>query len=150
MAKPVAKKHITAKKKDGYIEAIGRRKTSVARVRLIQGGADSKGEKASIVVNEKALDKYFPLGNHRRIILSPFENSGVAGAFKATVKVVGGGISSQAQAIRHGIAKALVEFDLDLRKKLKSFGYLTGDPRMVERKKYGLKKARKAPQWSKR
>lgn len=143
--------------KNGYIEAVGRRKTSVARVRLHAAGtkevAPEKADqtaKEQIVINEKKLAQYFPLQNHHRVIVSPFLRSDTLGNFKVTVKVLGGGVSSQAYAIRHGIARALVSFDEELRKKLKPFGYLTRDPRMVERKKYGLKKARRAPQWSKR
>lgn len=143
--------------KGQYIEAVGRRKTSVARVRLYPAGTTIKEEdrtaetqKKNFVVNEKSLADYFALPLHHRLILGPFEKAEMLGGFKVSVHVQGGGVASQAGAVRHGIARALVAFSEELRKKLKRFGYLTRDPRMVERKKYGLKKARRAPQWSKR
>ena len=151
------KKTSTKTKKSEYIEAVGRRKTSVARVRLHQNaksavieGNDFTPALELITVNEKPVTVYFPLKNHHRVIVSPFQKSDLLGKFKVTVLVKGGGVSSQAFAVRHGVARALLAFDEALRKKLKHFGYLTRDPRMVERKKYGLKKARRAPQWSKR
>jgi len=82
--------------------------------------------------------------------LAPFEKTDTTGMFDVTVKVSGGGVASQVEAVRHGLSRALVSHNTDLKKKLKVFGFLTRDPRMVERKKYGLKKARRAPQWSKR
>jgi small subunit ribosomal protein S9 len=133
-------------KKGKYSQGLGRRKTAVARVRIYKAEDDESG---LIVVNERPLEKYFALANHQRTIRSPFERLNLK-SLRVTVKVAGGGISAQAEAIRHGISRALVEMDIDLRKKLKQYGFLTRDPRMVERKKYGLKKARKAPQWSKR
>ncbi|MFA7201987.1 MAG: 30S ribosomal protein S9 [Candidatus Paceibacterota bacterium] len=146
-----------AVKKGEYLEAVGRRKTSVARVRiyhmpkpLVVEGTDFTPALELITVNEKPVTTYFPLKNHHRVIVSPFQKSDLLGHFKVTIHTLGGGVSSQAFAVRHGIARALLEFDAELRKKLKKFGYLTRDPRMVERKKYGLKKARRAPQWSKR
>lgn len=132
-------------KKGEYVEAVGRRKTSTARVRIFK----SEKNGVELIVNDKPFEKYFPLGNLQRIVKSPFDKIGISD-IKATIKVLGGGISSQAQAIRHGIARALVVADEELRKKIKKFGFLTRDPRAVERKKYGLKKARRAPQWSKR
>lgn len=145
-----AKKRTT---KDGYIEAVGRRKTSIARVRITPahgGEATEEGAQKQIIVNEKTLSQYFPLKIHHRMISAPFQKADLLGKFSVTVKVNGGGVASQAGAIRHGIARALINFDANLRSALKKFGYLTRDPRMVERKKYGLKKARRAPQWSKR
>jgi len=140
-----------------YDEGTGRRKTSSARVRIMTSGDKEVDEKkhtqtnsSYIIVNDKPLDVYFPLANHRRVVLGPLSKLGLLGLYKATVKVYGGGVSSQAQAIRHGLARALVKKDEALKKKLKDLGFLTRDARMVERKKYGLKKARKAPQWSKR
>lgn len=136
-----------------YDEGVGRRKTSIARVRIFVSKKSSSKEGSpaqEIEVNGKDFKKYFPIANHQRIVISPFEKADLFGHFSVSVKVNGGGVSSQAQAVRHGIARALIIFNPELRKKLKPFGYLKRDPRMVERKKYGLKKARKAPQWSKR
>jgi len=151
------KKSPAKKSESKYIEAVGRRKTSAARVRLHPiakpttiEGTDFTPALELITVNERPVATYFPLKNYHRVIVSPFQKSDLLGHFKVTVHVVGGGVSSQAFAIRHGIARALLLVNEELRKKLKHYGYLTRDPRMVERKKYGLKKARKAPQWSKR
>lgn len=134
----------TKNKKDQYIEAVGRRKTSVARVRL------TPASKLSIEVNGKDFESYFPVLELRKNILSVFDASEIAPKFAVTVKTFGGGISSQSVAVSHGVARALVEYDLNLRGKLKSKGFLKRDPRAKERRKFGLKKARKAPQWSKR
>lgn len=129
-------------KKERYIEATGRRKTSVARARI------TPSSKLSITINDREFEEFFPVGEYRKSILSVFEESG--DKFVVTVKVKGGGVSSQADAVRHGIARALVEYDKELRGKLKQKGFLKRDPRAKERRKFGLKKARKAPQWSKR
>ncbi|HXK35032.1 MAG TPA: 30S ribosomal protein S9 [Candidatus Paceibacterota bacterium] len=131
----------TAKK---YFEAIGRRKTSTARVRL------TEAPKTSFLINSKALADYFPTKEMQGLLLSPFEKGEVKKHFDVSVRVSGGGINSQAGAVRHGISRALNEFDAKLRLPLKKAGLLKRDPRMKERRKYGLKKARKAPQWSKR
>jgi|SRR3989344_1954034 len=133
---------MTATKENKYIEAVGRRKTSVARVRI------TPASKSSFSINEKELETYFPTRELQRTALSPFEE--VPGKFAVTAKLSGGGISSQAQALRHGIARALTENEPALRTKLKVKGYLKRDPRAKERRKFGLKKARKAPKWSKR
>lgn len=125
-----------------YIEAVGRRKTSVARVRV------TPAAKLSIEVNGKEFEKYFAVPEYRKAIQSVFETTG--DKFKITAKLVGGGISSQAEALRHGIARALVSEDAERRVPLKQKGFLKRDPRAKERRKFGLKKARKAPQWSKR
>ena len=125
-----------------YIGAVGRRKTAIARVRI------TPASKNSVVVNDKELEKYFPVPEYRRTILSVFDD--VPEKFSVTAKIVGGGISAQAEALRHGIARAIVANDQNLRTKLKQKGYLKRDPRAKERRKFGLKKARKAPQWSKR
>ena len=125
-----------------YIEAVGRRKTSQARVRI------TPAVKFSITINGKEFEKYFPVPQLRTNIKNVFADIG--DKFAVTAKVLGGGISSQAEAIRLGIARALVKDDVNLRAGLKQKGYLKRDPRAVERKKFGLKKARKAPQWSKR
>lgn len=127
-----------------YIEAVGRRKTSTARVRI------TEGSKESVVINDKDVATYFPTLELQKIVSEAIEKSKVAGKFAITVKVVGGGIHSQAEALRHGLSRALVTFDEETRKRLKKLGFLKRDPRMKERRKFGLKKARKAPQWSKR
>jgi small subunit ribosomal protein S9 len=121
----------------------GRRKEAVARVRLMPG-------KGNIIVNNKSLDEYFPLETLRYTVKQPLILTETIDKFDVYVKVSGGGLSGQAGAIRHGIARALVKADAELRPILKKAGFLTRDPRMKERRKYGLKKARKAPQFSKR
>ncbi|MGQ9674914.1 MAG: 30S ribosomal protein S9 [Chloroflexota bacterium] len=127
----------------GYYYGTGRRKSSVARVRLIPGAGQ-------IVVNGKEIALAFPTPGLQQTILEPLQITDTAGKFSATVKVVGGGISGQAGAIRHGLARALVQSDETLRPVLRKAGMLTRDPRVKERKKYGLKRARKAPQYTKR
>ncbi len=129
-------------KSDRYIETVGRRKTSVARVRL------TPASKTSFEVNGKDLHEYFTIKDMQTIVKQPLTDN--PEKFKITAKIVGGGIHSQSEAMRHGIARALVEGDEMLRKTLKKAGYLKRDPRAKERRKFGLKKARKAPQWSKR
>ncbi len=121
----------------------GRRKSAVARVRLLPG----KGE---IVVNGKKLDDYFGLELVKREVRRPLVITGTEGKFDVIAKVHGGGTTGQAGALRHGISRALIQADAELRPILKKAGFLTRDPRMKERKKYGLKKARKASQFSKR
>lgn len=132
--------------KGKYIEAVGRRKTSTARVRITESA------KASFVVNTKDAKEYFKTEDQRRLILDPMIKGLPAGSSKWSVEVhvSGGGIHSQAGAIRHGLARALVLSDGTFRGNLKTLGYLKRDPRAKERRKFGLKKARKAPQWSKR
>ncbi len=129
---------------DRYIEAIGRRKTSTARVRITPAG------KHAVTVNDKSVDEYFPTDVLRRHIAEPFDVEGLDQKFNVSVHVKGGGISSQSEAVRHGIARALTKYEENLRVPLKGAGYLRRDPRMKERRKFGLKKARRAPQWSKR
>ena len=131
-------------KKEKYYQAVGRRKTAVARVRLF-----TQGEK-EFLVNDKPLKRYFPLSELRQICLVPLEKMKCADKFRISVLVKGGGVSSQAGAISHGLARALIIFNPLFRKRLKKTGYLTRDSRMRERKKFGLKRARRAPQWSKR
>jgi small subunit ribosomal protein S9 len=121
----------------------GRRKESVARVRLIEGNG-------TIVVNGRPMEDYFKLRTLHMIINQPLETAGVKDKYDVVANVYGGGVSGQAGAIRHGIARALLKVNPDYRSGLKKAGFLTRDPRMKERKKYGLKKARKAPQFSKR
>jgi small subunit ribosomal protein S9 len=133
-----------------YYEGVGRRKTVVARVRLFPQKAGTASSKDLVIINEKPLEKYFPLKEWQDLVLAPLVLMGCLNQFKVSVKVKGGGISAQAEAVRHGIARALVLFNPDFRKKLKEVGYLKRDPRMRERKKFGLKRARRAPQWQKR
>ena len=121
----------------------GKRKTSVARVILRPGDG-------STWVNGRTLEDYFPRATHRTLATSPFRTAGLEGTYDLRVRVHGGGLSGQAGAVRHGIARALVEANPELRIPLKREGYLTRDARQVERKKAGLHKARKAPQFSKR
>lgn len=121
----------------------GRRKTSVARVRVMPGSG-------SIVINRKPLDEYFGLETLKLIVRQPLVLTNTLGSYDVIATVHGGGTSGQAGAIRHGISRALLRLDGELRPTLKKAGLLTRDPRMVERKKYGLKKARRAPQFSKR
>lgn len=127
-----------------YIEAIGRRKTSIARVRL------TPASKASYIVNEKPLEEYFPVVELQEKVRDSVAVSGTKEKYSVSIKVIGGGISSQAEAIRLGISRALVKEDAELRSPLKKSGFLKRDPRSVERKKFGLRKARKSVQWSKR
>ena len=127
-----------------YFYGTGRRKTAVARVRLLPGTG-------TITVNNKTLGEYFGGRQlHELVIMSPLRQVGRAGQFNIVAKVVGGGTSGQAGAVRHGIARALIQADETLRPALKKAGFLTRDPRMKERKKPGLKRARKAPQYTKR
>lgn len=127
-----------------YIGTVGRRKTAIARVRITESSTQS------YVINDKELKKYFPIKEHQLIVESAFKKAGITQKFFVSVVVRGGGTTSQAEAIRLGVSRALILFDGELRKALKSEGYLKRDPRVKERKKFGLKKARKAPQWSKR
>jgi small subunit ribosomal protein S9 len=121
----------------------GRRKKAVAKVRLYPGDGE-------IVVNGKQLEEYFPRATVRVDILRPLEATGTTGRYRIVASIQGGGNSGQGGALRHGIARALLDCDDTLRGDLKKAGFLRRDPRMVERKKYGLKKARKRPQFSKR
>ncbi len=133
-----------AKKSDKIVFlGTGRRKKSIARVRLVEG-------KGTITVNGKALDEYFGTDVLKVIVKQPLVATNTLDKYDVICKVTGGGFTGQAGAIRHGIARALNEANAEYRPALKSAGFLTRDPRMKERKKYGLKKARKAPQFSKR
>ena len=127
-----------------YFRAIGRRKTAVAVVKLF------KAAKTSYIINGKELAVYFPTADLKKIVTSAFETAAAAEKFEVVVTTKGGGIHAQAESVRHGISRALVLFDIELRASLKKAKMLKRDPRQVERKKFGLKKARKAPQWSKR
>ena len=132
-----------AKKADNKYYATGRRKSSVARVYLVPGTG-------KITINKRDIDDYFGLDTLKLIVNQPFEATSTQGKFDVIVTVKGGGFTGQAGAIRRGIARALCVADLEYRPALKKAGYLTRDPRMKERKKYGLKAARRAPQFSKR
>ena len=140
--KTVTKK-IPANKNVEYT-ATGRRKNSIARVRLTPNG------KGNFVINKKNIEEYFNLGVYRLVANQPFEITGTMGKYDVVVNVNGGGLSGQAGAIRHGVARALVKADESLKSEIKKAGFLTRDARIKERKKYGLKKARKAPQFRKR
>ena len=129
---------------DKYFEATGRRKTAIARVRLY-----TKGDKG-MEVNNMDFTKYFPTKTLQATALSSLDKMKSLDRFKVTAMVSGGGVNAQAEAVRHGIARALVIFNPDYRKRLRKAGFLTRDPRMKERKKPGLRRARRAPQWSKR
>lgn len=121
----------------------GRRKSSVARVRLLPG-------EGNITINKRTIDDYFGMEAQRKEVLRPLELTNTAGKYDVIVRVEGGGFTGQAGAIRHGISRALLQLDPQTRPVLKAAGFLTRDPRMKERKKYGLKGARRAPQFSKR
>ena len=138
--------------KERYLEAVGRRKESIARIRLFtkKAGDEFPEDKGLISVNQKSYQEYFKDPFLQNIVETPLRKLKSLDRFKGSVKVSGGGLTGQAGAIRLGIARALVLFDANYRKKLKKFGYLTQDSRIKERRKYGLKKARKAPQWAKR
>ena len=126
-----------------YFYGTGRRKKSVARVRIVPGTG-------VITINGRDIDDYFGLETLKLIVNQPFAVTGTEGKFDIIARVSGGGVSGQAGAIRHGLARALVASDAELKPALKAAGLLTRDPRMKERKKYGLKAARRAPQFSKR
>ena len=138
-------KNTTTKSSERYIEAIGRRKTASARVRI------TPNTKMSYDINGKTVEEYFPTTELRSTAVESMKESKLTETkFKVTVVAKGGGISGQADAMRHGIARALIVYDKELRGKLKKAGLLKRDPRAKERRKFGLKKARKSPQWSKR
>jgi small subunit ribosomal protein S9 len=143
LVKPEAEKK-PLKKTERYFEASGRRKTAVARVRLWTGG-----EKV-FAINGKPLDVYFPTRELCQKARAALEKLDSLDKFRISALVKGGGLNAQAEAVRHGTARALVLFNPDFRKQLKRVGFLTRDPRMRERKKFGLKRARRAPQWQKR
>ncbi len=126
-----------------YYYGTGRRKSSVARVRVYPGTG-------KITINDRDIDDYFGLETLKLIVRQPLALTGTTEKFDIVVRVAGGGVTGQAGAIRHGLSRALLQFDENLRPTLKKAGFLTRDPRMKERKKYGLKGARRAPQFSKR
>lgn len=139
------KKEPIQKLNQKYTEAIGRRKRAIARIRFFS----QKGLK-EIIVNEKPYFEYFPSKEMQSILLSPMNLTGIEKDFKIIIKVKGGGLHAQSEAIRHGFARVLVKINNDYKKRLKQAGFLTRDSRERERKKFGLKRARRAPQWSKR
>ena len=130
--------------KTKYFEAVGRRKTAVARVRLFPAKA------TGFEVNGQTLESYFPVKEMQATAAEAFATGAAAEKFIVTAKLSGGGIAAQSEALRHGIARALLVYDVQLRGKLKKAGFLKRDARAKERRKFGLKKARKSPQWSKR
>jgi small subunit ribosomal protein S9 len=130
--------------KNRYIEAVGRRKTATARVRI------TPASKHSFIVNDKDVNDYFVTSDLRTIAEEAISKGEAKEKFAVTVKVVGGGIHAQAEAVRHGLSRTLVMHDEEIKNTLKKLGFLKRDSRQVERKKFGLKKARKAPTWSKR
>ena len=151
VSKKIAKNSsVTDKTSRRYYEAVGRRKRAVARVRLFTCNPSQSVGEGNFLINNKPYKEYFPILSLQTTVEAPFTRLKSISRFSGTVKVKGGGITAQAEAIRHGTARALVLFDENFRKKLKKAGYLKRDPREVERKKFGLKKARRAPQWSKR
>lgn len=136
-------------KEGKFFYAVGRRKTAVTQARLYPVTGEPSAE-ADITVNEKDFRTYFPTDGLRGILLGPLQLTGMIGQFRVTLLSRGGGQTGQADAARLAIARALTEYDAALRPTLKAAGMLVRDARKVERKKYGLKKARRAPQWSKR
>ncbi|MBQ3378476.1 MAG: 30S ribosomal protein S9 [Clostridia bacterium] len=126
-----------------YFYGTGRRKKSVARVRILPGTGN-------VTINDRDIDDYFGLETLKLIVRQPLALTDTLGKFDIIAKVSGGGFTGQAGAIRHGLSRALLQYDAELRPALKKAGFLTRDPRMKERKKYGLKAARRAPQFSKR
>ncbi len=137
------KKTTTPKKDTGTERAVGRRKTAAARVRMSPGTG-------VVTVNARALKEYFPLAIWQEKVMSPLVLVGKEKTMDISVKVAGGGISGQADAVRHGIARALITWNVDLRPVLRAAGFLTRDPRAKERKKFGRHKARRGHQWRKR
>ena len=127
-----------------YFYGTGRRKSSVARVRVYANGT------GKITINDRDIDDYFGLDTLKLIVRQPLALTSTEGKFDIVCTVAGGGVTGQAGAIRHGLSRALLQYDAELRSALKKAGFLTRDPRMKERKKYGLKAARRAPQFSKR
>lgn len=138
---PKAQEAVTPKER--YFESVGRRKQSIARVRLFT-------KRTTIEINNRPLASYFPVLRLQKKVVSPIEKMKLDDKLGAVIKVMGGGLTGQADAICLGIARALLKFNPEFRKRLRRLGLLTRDARVVERKKYGLKKARRAPQWQKR
>ena len=146
--KKPAKPKVEAGMKEKYIESVGRRKTAVARVRLFSG-RKAASKTPEIFVNGKPFFEYFPVAKFQKTVLAPFDELSLK-EYHATALVSGSGLSAQAEAIRLGLARALVTLNPIWRSKLKSLGFMKRDPRRVERKKYGSRKARRPQQWRKR
>lgn len=144
---PMKEEKKVEKKIDKFFYAVGRRKTSIAQVRIFEKEKVGDGD---YIVNSKKANEYFPTVSLQNTVFSPLKSSGLFGKFGFSVLVKGGGTKGQSEATRLGISRAIVKFDETFRKALKDLGFLTRDSRMVERKKPGLKKARRAPQWQKR
>ena len=140
----LGKKKSAEKAEERYWQPTGRRKTAVARVRI------KNAKKTSFVVNQKPFEDYFQDAEYRTIVKEALERGTQGKTFEVSIVVKGGGIRAQAEAVRHGLARVLVEWDETMRDSMKSLGFLTRDPRMRERKKFGLKRARRARQWRKR
>jgi small subunit ribosomal protein S9 len=149
---PIAPEELAEGAKEKYYESVGRRKRSIARVRLMtrKSGDEARADAALMTINGRDYTEYFTDKNLQSRVEQPLRRLKSLTRFKVTVKVLGGGISGQADAICHGISRTLELFDGNFRKKLKKAGFLTRDSRRVERKKPGLKKARKGPRWAKR
>lgn len=143
MKETTPKKTTTKAPASRYFEGVGRRKTAIARVRITAGGT-------KFTVNDKKVADYFPLKKLQGVSQASLSELQLLSKFGVEARVQGGGIAAQAEAVRHGVARALVKSDNDLKPRLRVLGFMTRDSRMVERKKYGLKKARRAPQWAKR
>ncbi|TSC53691.1 MAG: small subunit ribosomal protein S9 [Parcubacteria group bacterium LiPW_39] len=141
--------HKEEKKIKRYLEATGRRKSAIARVRLLTI-KPFEGDEGKITINDKFYKQYFPATELQQIVEAALRRLKSLNRFEVVARVRGGGSRAQAEAVRHGLARTLVKFNTDFRKKLKKAGYLKRDPRVKERRKYGLKKARRAPQWAKR
>ena len=141
--KDIKKPKALVEKKERYHEAVGGRKTARARVRLFN-------KTNGFTINGKDLKEYFRIPKHQFVAISPLKTVNLLNKVGVTVKVQGGGLNAQAEAVRHGVARALVMLDEQFKKNLRHAGFITRDQRKVERKKYGLKKARRAPQWAKR
>lgn len=142
--KEKAKLPVAEKRTDNYFYANGKRKTAIAMVRLYTNG------KGTVTINERTFENYFPLFIDKEKILAPLKMTNANKTFDISARVIGGGVHSQAEAIRHAVSKALLLFNPEFRITLKHAGFLTRDSRVKERKKYGLKRARRAPQFSKR
>ena len=150
---PIETVEIISDGPEKYYQAVGRRKNAIARVRVLTKKSSDKQiseERALMVVNGKDYAEYFTSIKHQNMIEAPLRKLKSLNRFKATAMVHGGGLAGQADAIKFGLSRALVLFDINFSKKLRKAGYLTRDPRAKERRKYGLKKARKGPQWAKR
>mgnify|MGYP001580965392 CR=1 FL=1 len=142
----IEKTEVKSKKtvRHNYLFAVGRRKTSIARIRLFKSG------NGQILVNGKDYKQYFPQLLYQNMVVAPLKKVGQLNAVNLSIKINGGGAHGQAEAARHGISRVLLKIDKNFRQTLKPLGFLKRDPRMKERKKPGLKRARRAPQWQKR